>query len=156
MLRVLVNFRAQITLTVEDQETGLEHEGEEWSFSRVESAAGGDVCAAAPERSRFGVPAASTERADGGAAQVGRPGAGAVGELQAAGRDPARGPCGGQRAEEAPPRQKKPGARTNTESRREGYDDADDLLHGSCKTPECLNVGSSCHCGYCRLFTVLL
>lgn len=137
-----MNFRAQITLAVEDQETGLKHEGEEWSFSRVESAAGGDVRAAAPELSGFGVPAGATERPDGGAAQVGRPGAGAVAELQAAGRNPARGPCGGWRAEEAPTQQKKPGGRTNTESRREEYADADDLLHGSCKTPECLNMAS--------------
>lgn len=100
---MLVSFRDQITLTVEDQETGLKYEGEEWSFSRVESGAGGDVRAATPERSRSGVPADATERADGGAAQVGRPGGGAVAELQAAGGNPARGPCGGWRAEEAPP-----------------------------------------------------
>lgn len=102
----------------------------------MESAAGGDVCTAAPELGGFSVPAGSTEGADGGAGQVGRPGAGAVTELQAAGRSPTRG----WRAEETPTQQKKPGGRTGP--RRQGYDDADDIFHGSCKTPQCFNMGS--------------
>lgn len=145
-------FQSTDHSAVEDQETGNKHEGEEWSFSRVESAAGGHVCAAAPELSRFCVPAGSTERAGRGAGQVGRPDAGAVTELQAARRSPAHGPWRGWRAEEAPPEQTKPEGRTNTKPRREGYADADDILHGSCKF---LNVGSFYY-EDCRLFTVHL
>lgn len=134
VLYVLVNYRAHITPAAEDQETGHRHAGEEWSFPGVESAGGGDVCAAAPELCRFALPAASPERADRGAAQAGRPDAGAVTELQAAGRSTARGPCRGWRDEESPAQKKKPGGSSNVKSRWEGHADAADLLHGSCKT----------------------
>lgn len=142
---MLVNFRALFTSAVEDQETGHRHAGEEWGFPRVEGAAGGDVRAAAvaPELSRYAVPAGSPERADGGAAQVGRPDAGAVTELQAAGGNAAPGACRGRRAGEPPPQQERPGGSSDTKSRGEGYDDGDDILHGSCK---CLNVGSLFYC----------
>lgn len=101
-------FQSPDHSAVEDQGTGHKHEGQDWSFSLVESASVGDLCVTAPDFSRFVVPAGSTERADSGAAQVGRPDAGAVTELQAAGRDPAYGPCRSWRAEEAPPHQEKP------------------------------------------------
>lgn len=137
-----VNFRGQIISAVEEA-TRRSHEGEEWTFSRLESSAGGDVRAAAPDLSGFGVPAGSPEGADGGAAQVGRPDAGADTRLQAAGGVPDRRLCRGQRAKEAPPQQKRSGE-TDTQPRGKGYADDDDLFHGSCKTPKCLNVGSSC------------
>lgn len=101
------------------------------------------MCVAAPELRRFGVPAGKTEGADGGAGEVGCPGPGAVSELRAAGgRPPAIGPGGGCRAPEAPAQQKEPGGETHRRRGREGYDDADDILHGSCKTPTCFKGGS--------------
>lgn len=100
-------------------------------MSGVERAAAGDVCAAVPVLSRFSVPAGSTERAYGGADQLGRTAAGAVTELQVAGWHPAHGPRRSWRAEEAPSRKKELGRRTNAKPRPEGYADADDVLHGS-------------------------
>lgn len=47
---------------VEDQGTGHKHERGKWRFSHVESVAGGDVRAAAPEHGRFSVSAVSAER----------------------------------------------------------------------------------------------
>lgn len=109
----------------------------------MESAAGGAGCAAAaPDLCRFGVPAGSAERADGGAGQAGRPDAGAVPELQAAGRDRVHGPRRGCRAKDLTPQEKEPGRATCTKSRRGGHDDADDILHGPCESPKCLNMGS--------------
>lgn len=114
--------------------TGLKHEGEEWSLSGVESAAaGGVVCTAAAELRSFGVPAGSTEGADGGARAAGGSDAGAVPELQAAGGGPEPRPCRGQRAEEAPTQQKTPGG--GSDPRGEGHDDEDGILHGSCQSP---------------------
>ena len=143
VLYVLVNFRApdqSCSVEEQEEETGHRHEGEEWSFPCLEGAAGGDVCPAAPQLSRFGVPAGATEGADGGAAQVGCTGAGAVTELQPAGGN--HGACRSWRAGEAPPQQKRPGGRSITDPGGEGYDDDDDILHGSCKIQHFLNMGS--------------
>lgn len=89
------------------------HEGEEWS-SCVESVVGRDVCASAPELCRCGVPAGSAQGAGRGGGQVGRTDAGAVTELQAAGRIPAHRPRRGWTAEGAPSQQKEPGWRAKT------------------------------------------
>lgn len=108
------------------------HAGEE----RRVPAAGGDVHAAA-ELSGVDLPAGAAERADRGAAATGGPGEGAGAELQPAGWDkPA-----GRRDEEAPTQQEEPGG--SRETGGEGHADADDLLHGPCKTPEPRNGGAS-------------
>ena len=74
----------------EDLQTDRRHERQQWKFSRVETVAGGDVRAAAPGLRRFGVPDGSAQGADKGAGQAGVRDAGAVAEVQAAGRTPAR------------------------------------------------------------------
>lgn len=89
---------------------------------------------AAPELSGRSVPAGPAKTAGGGAAPAGCAGAGAGAERQAA--------CRGRRAEEPPPQQETPGGPRGAESGWEGHDDADDLLHGSCKKLKCLDVAS--------------
>lgn len=100
------------------------HAGEERRFP----AAGGGVRVAA-ELGRGDVPAGAAERPDGGAAAAGGPGRGAGAELRPPG---GRRPAGGG-AEDAQPQQEEPGG--SRKARGEGHDEADDLLHGSCKTP---------------------
>lgn len=140
-LHALVNFTAFFT--------EHRHEGEERSSPRMEAegATGGWVCAAAPDLDRFAVPAGSPEGADGGAAQVGRPDAGAVTELHAAGGGAAHGPCRRWRGEESPAQQKRPGASSSSRERRwEGHDDADDILLGSSKIPNDVNAADCLLC----------
>lgn len=100
------------------------HAGEERRFP----AAGRDVRVAA-ELGGIAVPAGAAERPDGGAAAAGGPGQGAGAELRPPGR---RRPAGGGGAE-AQPQEEEPGG--SRKARGEGHADADDLLHGSCKTP---------------------
>lgn len=81
-------FQSADHSAADDQTTGHKHEGEQWSCSGVESTAGGDVCVAAPELCRVSVSSGSADRAGRAAGQVGVSDAGAVRELQTAGRDP--------------------------------------------------------------------
>lgn len=66
------------------------HERQERKFSRVETFAGGDVCAAASGLCRFGSAVGSAQGAGRGAGQAGVPDAGVGTVLQAASRTAAR------------------------------------------------------------------
>lgn len=82
--------RSDIRAAEERGTAHQKHERQERKFSRVETFAGGDVCAAASGLCRFGSAVGSAQGAGRGAGQAGVPDAGVGTVLQAASRTAAR------------------------------------------------------------------